>query len=70
LPLIEEKIGTLQTEEKHITKRRDELVLQLEYSSKAIDAQVVLDHLKDFTRVMALAMPEEKPRFSNWSSKT
>jgi hypothetical protein len=60
LPLIEEKVSKLQAEEKLVTKRRDELILQLECRPKAIDAQIVLEHLKDFTQVMALATPEEK----------
>jgi Recombinase zinc beta ribbon domain len=60
LPLIEEKVTKLQAEEKLVTKRRDELVLQLESRPKAIDAQIILKQLKDFTQVMALATPEEK----------
>jgi hypothetical protein len=60
LPPIEEKIGKLQAEEKLVVKRRGELALQLECRPKAIDAQMILEHLKDFTRVMALATPEEK----------
>ena len=58
--LIEEKVTKLQAEEQLATKRRDELTLQLEWRAKAIDAQSILKHLKDFTQVMALATPREK----------
>jgi hypothetical protein len=60
LSLIEGRIGKLQAEEERLTTCREELVLQLEYRPKPIDAQVVLEHLKDFTQVMALATSEEK----------
>jgi hypothetical protein len=60
LPVIEEKVTKLQAEEKPATKRRDELTLQLECRPKTIDAQIILKHLKNFTPVIALAMPEEK----------
>jgi hypothetical protein len=60
LRLIEEKIGKPETEQKPITKRWDELAVQLECRPQAIDAQILLKHLKDFTQVMALAIPDEK----------
>jgi hypothetical protein len=43
-----------------VATRRDELALQLEYRPKAIDAQIMLKHLKDFTQNMPLATPKEK----------
>ncbi len=60
LALIEEKVRRLQAEAKLLTKRRDELTLQLDCRPKAIDAQILQDRLKDFTQVMALAIPDEK----------
>lgn len=60
LALIEEKMRRLQAEAKLLTKRRDELTLQLDCRPKAIDAQILQDRLKDFTQVMALAEPDEK----------
>ena len=60
LPLIEEKIVKLKAEEKLVATRRNDLALQLEYRPKAIDSEIMLKHLKDFTQIMGLANPEEK----------
>jgi hypothetical protein len=60
LPLIEAKIKHLQAEEIRIVKRRDELTLQLQGAPHLVNAQIMLDHLKDFTQLMAQASPEEK----------
>jgi hypothetical protein len=60
LALIEEKVKRLQADAKLLTKRRDELTLQLDCRPKAINAQILQSRLKDFTEVMALATPDEK----------
>jgi site-specific DNA recombinase len=60
LALVEEKVKRLQADAKLLTKRRDELTLQLDCRPRAIDAQILQNRLKDFTQVMALATPDEK----------
>jgi hypothetical protein len=53
LPLIKEKAKRPEAEENLIVKRRDELAVQLQRRPKAINALIALEHMKDFTRVMA-----------------
>jgi site-specific DNA recombinase len=60
LPLVEEKVKTLQADETMVLRRRDDLTLQLQGTPHLIDAQILINHLKDFAYLMALAAPEEK----------
>jgi hypothetical protein len=60
LPLVEEKVKSLQVDETLILRRRDDLTLQLQGTPHLIDAQILINHLEDFAYLMALAAPEEK----------